>query len=171
MKIYLISIPILLSCLFGNAQYSSKFDFILGYGFYEGYYMGSEYYFKKDIHSMSLSIGYDKLINKKQVSYALALGYDYAIFKSHTNKFGQFKWSVSNRAVLWQLEDEFYLWKAISLIPSIRRKFIITKKINMSLDVGPSFTIVLFQKRKTFEEVGWPFNYMPNFRISFSIGA
>ena len=158
---------LLLSNQFGNAQLSSKLDLILGYGFYEGYYIGSEYYFKNDIHSMSLSIGYDRSINKDQESYSLMAGYDFAIFRSHKDILDKYKWSVSNRAVLWELEDEYYIWKAVSLIPSLRRKFVISKKINLSIDAGPAFIIVLSNERKTSEEVGWPYNYFANFRISF----
>jgi hypothetical protein len=151
----------------GNSQSTSKCDFLFGYGFYEGYYLGGEYSFKKATQSISLSVGYDRLLNKEQECFNLGLGYDFVIFKNHKNILDKYQWSISNMAVLWQLEDEFYLWRAVSLIPSIRRKFVIIKRINMYLDVGPSFTIVLYNKRKTFREVGWPNNYMPNFRVAF----
>jgi len=169
MKFYLISIILLLTEQFGNAQLNSKLDLILGYGFYEGYYIGSECNFKNDIHSMSLSIGYEPSINNNQESYSLMTGYDIAIFRSHKNILDKYKWSVSNRAVLWKLEDEYYIWKAVSLLPSLRRKFVISKKINLSIDAGPAFVIVLSNVRKTSEEVGWPYNYFANFRISFLI--
>lgn len=167
MKIYLILIVLLLINQFGKAQLSPKLDFAFGYGFYEGYYIGSEYYFKNDIHSISLSIGFDKSLSKYEESYSLMAGYDFAIFKSYKNSLDKYKWTVSNRAVLWKLEDDYYIWKAISLLPSLRRKIVISKKINMSIDVGPAFIIVLSNKRKTYEEVGWPYNYFANFRFSF----
>jgi hypothetical protein len=167
MKYLYVSVVLLFIVRIADSQSPPKFDFTCGYGFYEGYFVGSEFHFQNSLHSVSLSAGYDKSFRKNAVSYSLALGYDYALFKSHKDRNDRYMWSVSSRAVLWQLEDEHYLWRAVSLIYSIRRKFSITQKISMSLDVGPAFTIVLSNKRKTYEEVGWPYNYMPNFRISF----
>lgn len=167
MKFLILSIIFLQIYQSGNGQLTSKFDFFFGYGFYEGYNIGTEFHLKNDLHSMSLSGGYDRLINKKQESFSLTYAYNYAILRSCKNKSDKFKWHMSNRLVLWQLEDELYLWKAVSLIPSISRRFIIYKKITISFDVGPAFNIVLFNERKTFKEVGWPYHVMPNFRILF----
>ena len=149
------------------SQSLSKFDFFFGYGFYEGYNIGSEYYFNNNIHSMSLSVGYDKLKKRDQESFSLALSYNYSIFKSHKNNLNRFKWQINNKLVFWQLEDDLYLWRAVSLIPSISRKLIIYKNISFLFDVGPAFNIVLYNKRKTYKEVGWPYHVMPNFRILF----
>ena len=167
MRMILLSITFLLAATSGLAQSPSKFDFFGGYGYYEGYNIGSGYYFDQRFHSMSLSIGYDRLKQNNQESFSLTLGYDFAIFRERTNNSENFKWHVSNRAVLWQLEDDFYLWRAVSLIPSISRRFNVYKSIDMSIDAGPSFNIVLYNKRKTFKEVGWPYHVMPNFRILF----
>ena len=165
MRLLLLSLAILLISAYGLAQSTSKFDFFAGYGYYEGYTIGSEYYFNQRYHSMNLSIGYDRLKHNNQESFALTLGYDFAIIRDRTNNSDNFKWHVSNRAVFWQLEDDFYLWRAVSLIPSISRRFNVFKSIDMSIDAGPSFNIVLYNKRKTFKEVGWPYHVMPNFRI------
>jgi len=171
MRLIVFLIIILQISQIGNSQLSSKSDIFFGYGFYEGYNVGGEYYFKTGIHSMSLSLGYDRLINKNnnQESLSFALAYNHAILRNHTNRTDNFKWSLSNRIVLWQLEDNYYLWRAISLIPSISRRFIISKNINLSIDAGPSFNIVLYNSRKTFKEVGWPYHVMPNCRVLFII--
>ncbi len=165
--LFFLIIP-LLSLQIGNAQTSSKFNYFVGYGFYEGYNIGTEYC-KSDTQSVSLSIGYDKIKYNNQESFSLTLGYDYAIFKNRKNNLDKFKWHMSNRLVLWQLDDDFYTWRAISAIPSLSRKFNIHKKASMSFDIGPSFNLILNFKRKTFKEVGWPHHVYPNFRILFII--
>jgi hypothetical protein len=167
MRLVILSFAFLLVVSTGLAQSPSKFDFFAGYGYYEGYNIGSEYYFDQRFHSISLSIGYDRLKRNNQESFSLTLGYNFAILRDHRNKSENFKWNVSNRAVLWQLEDDFYLWRAVSLIPSISRRFNVYKSIDMSIDAGPSFNIVLYNDRKTFKEVGWPYHVMPNARILF----
>ncbi len=165
MKFFWLSILLFVIGQTGYAQNPSNFDFFLGYGFYEGYNIGCEYNFKSDIHSISLSTGYERSLNKVEESFSLTFGYDHAILKNRLNTMKQFKWRLSSRFILWQLEDPYYLWRAISLIPSIDRRFMLSEKITLSVDFGPSFNIVLQNKRKTFEEVGWPYHIMPNCRI------
>jgi hypothetical protein len=152
----------------GNAQDQSKFDFFAGYGFYEGLNIGSEYFFPSQKQSLCFSIGYDNFTNKDQESISILLSHNLSIFRSHTNESGKYKWLLINKAVLWQLEDKYYIWRALSFIPSINRTFFFNKYFNLSLDAGPSFNIVLYNKRKTFYEVGWPYHVMPDFRILFN---
>ena len=165
LKIVLISLVIFQIHLTGAAQDAKRFDFFIGYGFYEGFHIGSEYYFKSYTHSVSLSFGYDRLF--KQENVALSAGYNFAIFKNHKSNSGGYKWRVNNKVVLWQLNDEYYLWRAVSLIPSLNRRFILNRNLSMSFGFGPSFNIVLYNRRKTFREVGWPYHVMPDFSILF----
>jgi hypothetical protein len=148
-----------------SAQSLSKFDFFVGYGFYEGYTIGSEYFFNSKNNSASLSLGYDRLKKRQQESVSLSLGYNFSIFRSYKNNSNEFKWHLNNKAVFWQLDDEYYLWRTVSLIPSINRTFLLYKDVKLSFDIGPSFNIVVFNKRKTYREVGWPYQVMPDFRI------
>lgn len=165
MRLLFYTIVCLLTIPSVSAQTHSNVEFFGGYGYYEGFHSGCEYYFNQRSHSINLSVGYNNIKRYNQVSYSLAIGYDFAIFRDRKNGSDNFKWNVSNRAVLWQLEDEYYLWRAISLIPSISRRFTIYKGLDMSVDAGPSFNIVLYNDRKTFREVGWPYHVLPNARI------
>lgn len=165
MKNFLIIYVLFFYFLSGIAQHASRFDFFIGYGYYEGFTAGSEYFLKSNKHSISTSMGYDKFISNDQKNISFSLGYNFALFSKNKFDSASYKWHINNKAVLWQLEDEFYVWRAISLIPSINRKFKLYRKIFLSADVGPSFNIVLYNKRKTFKEIGWPYHIMPDFRI------
>ncbi|MBL4625116.1 MAG: hypothetical protein JKY42_08265 [Flavobacteriales bacterium] len=66
----------------------------------------------------------------------------------------------------WQLKDDFYLWRVVSVIPSIGRKFYISNKVTMLIDIGPAFNAILYSRRYTFNEVGAPYQVMPSFNIS-----
>jgi hypothetical protein len=151
----------------GNSQISSKFDFFLGYGFYEGINAGAEFYFKSYTQSVSLSIGANNLFDKKQKYFALIPEYNIAIFRHRRNPDDLFKWHVNNKFVFWQLDDEYYKWRVISFIPSLNRQFSLFKKLSISIDAGPSFNLVIYNKRKTFKEVGWPYHVLPNIRVKF----
>jgi hypothetical protein len=95
------------------------------------------------------------------------MGYQHAILLSQKTGLSAYKWHIGCRAVFWQLDDPYYLWKAVSIIPSINRNLQILKKVKMNLDAGPAFNIVLSNKRKTFEQVGWPYHVMPELRMIF----
>ncbi len=165
MKFVIFLIQLLFVSYFSNAQISSKFDFFLGYGFYDGCNIGTEYQLKKEMQKVSLSAGFD--FQKKQESYAVALGWHHAVFKNSKNSLSKYNWHINNRLLAWQYEDDFYLWRVMSFNPSISRSFVIFKKYRLLFDVGPIFNIVFESKRKTFEEIAWPNRIMPNFRILF----
>jgi hypothetical protein len=148
----------------GMAQ-PSRFDFFLGYGYYEGITAGSELFNKSGLQSLSLSVGYFRSFQKDEETFSATLGYQHAVFLKQHSGLSGYKWHLGCRAVFWRLEDPFYLWKAVSIIPSINRSFLIFDKVRLNLDAGPAFNIVLFNKRKTYEQVGWPYHVMPEIRI------
>lgn len=144
---------------------SSRFDFFFGYGYYEGFTIGSELHTKSGKQSFSLSAGYFHRFQKNEENYSLTLGYQHAILlKQNLETFG-YKWHTGCRAVFWRLEDPFYLWKAVSIIPSVNMNFLVFKKIKLNLDAGPAFNIVLYNRRKTYDQVGWPYHVMPELKM------
>jgi len=164
-----LSFTIFFVLIFANSfsQDTTKFRYFIGYGLYDGVNIGAEYHLKNKKQISSASFGYERLFNLNQQTFVIGLGYHNAIFTQRKNKIDQYKWQINNRITLWQLEDKFYLWRLVSFTPSISRKFVIFKKHNLLFDFGPIFNIVLYNKRKTFEEIGWPHKVMPNFRIIF----
>jgi lipopolysaccharide assembly outer membrane protein LptD (OstA) len=165
MRIVILTILLVLINNPAKSQKASPFDFFAGYGFYEGFNLGSEYGFRADRQSISLSVGYDRLMRQENI--ALLLGYNIAVFRKRKNSFDQYKWHIYNKAVLWQLNDDYYLWRAVSVIPSLGRKFALGQKLGVSFDTGLAVNFVLYNKRKTFREVGWPYHVMPDFRLCF----
>lgn len=145
----------------------SKIDFLGGYGFYEGLHLGAAIQLKKG-QSLSSTFGIERWTNKNEKYYSLGLAYDFPILRTRKNSFDEFKWFLSNEGVFWMLEDDYYTWKCFSIIPSLEKKILIHEKWRMSFALGPSINFVLYNKRKTFTEVGWPYHVMPNFKIAFN---
>jgi hypothetical protein len=150
----------------GLAQ-SSRFDFFFGYGYYEGLTLGSELFNRTGSRSVSLSAGYFRRFKKEEQTFSFTIGYENAILQRQITGASAYKWHVGCRAVFWRLEDPFYVWKAVSIIPSLNLNLLIFKKIKLNLDAGPAFNIVLYNKRKTFEQAGWPYHVMPELRMIF----
>jgi len=150
-------------------QKFSKLDLLGGYGYYEGFNIGAEYFQDSNKKSIIIGLGYGQFNNLKQKYIAITTGYNLSILRNQKNCINNYKWWLSNKIVLWQLEDDYYLWKAFSIIPAVKRNFILCNKIRISMDLGPSINIVLCNKRKTYKEVGWPYHVMPNCRIMLII--
>ena len=146
-----------------RSQFFSQVDLFTGYGYYEGFVIGSEYCFKQKKHSLNLYTGFDNF--NEHHNYTLSAGYNLGIFENRKNYNELYKWQLCATAVYWYLEDEYYIWQAISLVPSLQRNLFLTGKIRIAVNAGPSFNIILYNKRKTFKEVGWPYHIMPEFRI------
>ncbi len=162
--VILVAITLALSVIV-KAQNLPKLNIFAGYGFYEAFNLGTEYTFKSQQQSVSVSVGYAKMYKKH--NKALTMSYNFAVFKQFNNNVEGYKWHINNKLVAWQLEDDFYLWKAISIIPSLNRSIFFQRRLHISVDIGPSFNIILYSKRKTFSELGWPYHISPNFRFLF----
>ncbi len=162
-----------ISCLFlpivivSYSQEGNKFGFFAGYGYYEGVNIGSVYNFCSNNHSVGLSFGFDKVYRKHNYYLAGAIEYNVSIFRSRVTRFKIYKWNLDGRIVFWHYEDDDYVFRALSFVPNVRRQFSLCEKLSLSVDAGPAFNLVLYSKRKTFEEVGWPYNVMPNMRVLF----
>jgi hypothetical protein len=150
----------------GKAQ-SSRFDFLIGYGYYEGLTAGGELYNKCGTQSLSLLAGYFRRFQKEEETFSFSIGYQHAIFLKESINANACKWHVGCRTVFWRLQDPWYLWKAMSIIPSVNYNILVFNKIKINLDAGPAFNIVLFNKRETFEQAGWPYHVMPEFKMIF----
>jgi hypothetical protein len=165
MKKASLLILLFISFLTLNSQSRSGINFFIGYGYYEGMNVGTEYLLNSGKSSFGFSIGSDYLFDKKKSYIALMPEYNLAIFRLKKITEITFKWYINNKLIYWQLDDGYYEWKVISLVPSINRRYSITQKLNLSVDAGPCFNIVLYNKRKTFMEVGWPYHVLPNMRV------
>jgi hypothetical protein len=151
--------------LTGASQSQSRFDFFIGYGFYEGIHIGSEYFLKSKTQSISLVLGGFYQSNHSEKYYAITPSYNIAIFRKRADSNNLYKWHLNNKFVFWQLEDEYYKWMVVSFIPTLCRQFSINQKIKISIDAGPSMNLVLYNERRTYKEVGWPYHVYPNFSV------
>jgi hypothetical protein len=163
-KLVFLILIIYSSCYSQNQKY---FTFFAGYGYYEGVNVGMSYNFSSNTQVVALAVGLDKIFKEQSSYFSTAAEYNISIFRSKVTNYEIFKWYLGARAVYWRYEDKYYIFNAISFIPNFSRQFSLSEKICLSIDAGLAFNLVLTSKRKTFEEVGWPYNMMPNLRVLF----
>jgi hypothetical protein len=135
----------------------------LGYGYYETITLGLNMYLKPE-HKFGISAGSSFMINNTMY-YNIMIEDNIAIFKSKKNKLNNYKWFLTNKILYWDMEDAYYRWNVLSLSPAITRSFSVNSKVDLNIDFGPLFTIILESYRKTYEGFGWPYHYLPNLRI------
>jgi len=76
--------------------------------------------------------------------------------------------SYGVRSTLWNFENKFNHFVNLSIAPLIRYDLYISKNSGIRLSGGYAFNNVIFYKRKTFTEVGWPRNWLPSFALSWT---
>lgn len=148
----------------GVGKNPKSIEFSLGYGFYEAINAGIKYNFNNQ-DKIGISFGMDNYIINREKYYSIIFEYDCAILKRKKTNNQNYKWFWNNKLIYWHLEDDYYKWNVISICLSLNRNIYINDKIFISIDAGPIFNIVLRNIRKTFDEVGWPYHVMPNFRL------
>jgi hypothetical protein len=147
--------------LFSQRAYTSEFS--LGYGYYETFTLGFSYYLNP-VHKIGIAAGSSFMINN-EMYYSVSLSDNIALFRTKKDKFQNYKWFLTGKVLYWDMKDKFYRWNVLSLSPALTRSIPINSNLNLALDIGPVFNIVLESYRRTYEGLGWPYHIMPNMRI------
>jgi hypothetical protein len=154
----IINVVIVLVPLNISAQKDSLWQVNCGFGFYEAFNIGAKYNYRTNL-GMRLSVGSQLGVIKNQKYYDITFEHDWTFRKKNKELSS---WSLDKKLVFWYLEDKYYKWFVLSMEPAIGKTFVINDKVGVHLDAGPVFMVVLYFKRKTFDEVGWPRYFMLN---------
>jgi hypothetical protein len=141
-----------------KAQEYGKNSLSFGFGFYEAFNIGYKHNYRPNL-GFGVSIGYQFGIIKNQQYYNLTIQHDWT-FRRKNKELST--WSLDKKLVFWYLEDKYYKWFVLSMEPAIEKTFLLNDRLGIYLDAGPVFMVVLYFKRKTFEEVGWPRYFLLN---------
>lgn len=155
-------------CLFVLQQLFSqdahKISLESGFGHFEGIYLGTAYQYHKRL-SATIGIGTWEVHQPDETYFTVLLKNSMGFnFKKQPDK-TYYNWWISGKAVYWRFEDPYYIWQVISFIPTLERNFHMHEKVDLRVGFGPSIKLVLDFQRKTFQEVGWPYNVRPNFNV------
>jgi len=161
---FLLIALLVLSIQLTYSQDDSKFGIESGYGYYEGLYIGGKYKYQKRLF-INVAFGTLSFVSNNESYYSITIKNDLGFnLKKDPNK-PWFSWWFSGKIVYWRYEDPYYIWNVMSFIPTIEKNFRISNRLDFRVGMGPSIKLVLDFQRKTFEEVGWPYNVRPNFNL------
>jgi hypothetical protein len=147
--------------LFSQRAHTSEFG--LGYGYYETFNLGFSYYLNP-VHKIGISAGSSFMINN-EMYYCVGFSDNIALFRTKKDKLQNYRWFLTSKLLYWDMKDKFYRWNVLSLSPALTRSVAINERMNLTMDIGPVFNIVLESYRRTYEALGWPYHVMPNLRI------
>jgi len=153
-----------LSIQLSYCQDDTNFSFESGYGYFEGVYIGGRYKYQKRLEA-GFAAGTLSFASKNGSYYSIIVKNDLGFNLIKNPNKPWFSWWVSGKIVYWRFEDPYYIWHVMSFVPSIERNFRISNQLDFRVGFGPSIKLVLDFQRKTFEEVGWPYNVRPNFNL------
>lgn len=139
----------------------SKNQIILGYGYYDAAHIGYMYKIAEGRY-IGTSIG----INTTQNSFYFASSLEYLHkFNSLSHRPVTRNVYLDFRLLYWYLNDENYKWNVLSYIGSIGYTYTFNNHFGLKFDIGAGLKTVLSVHRNSFDEIGWPKGFSPNFRI------
>jgi hypothetical protein len=126
-----------------------------GYGFYDAFKIGAIYHFKQHMGAGG-SIGLDNHFFRDEKYISVSTEFMLSIFRNIKTSNDNHRLRFHSRIYFWWLEDRFYKFGVIAYSPCFVYRFDICEKVNITFCAGPAINLVVYNYRKTFEEVGWP---------------
>lgn len=69
------------------------------------------------------------------------------------------------KLLCWDLDNAYNHFLFLAINPEIRVCYTVNKRIQLCGNVGGLYNSMLYYKRKTYEEVGWPKEWQPSFSL------
>ena len=152
------------------AQKTGNFELNAGYGFYDAFKTGITYHFKYHL-SAGVSIGLDNHFLRDERYISASAEFILSVFRNLMTNNDNHRCRLHNRMYFWWLEDPFYQFKVITYNPCLTYRFDFTERIFITFCAGPAINFVVYNQRKTFEEVGWPHyvQFNPGIQLNYII--
>lgn len=69
------------------------------------------------------------------------------------------------KLLCWDLDNAYNHFLFLAINPEIRISYAINERIQLCGNIGGLYNSMLYYKRKTYEEVGWPKEWQPSFSL------
>lgn len=149
-----------------NKSYAQKTDFVISAGYYDALSIGFQHKIQKNI-SAGLSLGTNfRLYNNQEY-------YDFCVFsiwdlKNKKDTTILTNWFLQASVYNVFIEDAFYKWYFLTIVPSIGKVLKYGLRSDLKIQAGPAFNIVLYNKRKTSQNIGWPYHVLADIKIIYT---
>lgn len=144
-----------------NDSLQGKFV-LAGLGNYEYVYGGLNLSFKNKIYLEAASgIKPWNFSNEKYFMGYFTLG-KYIVSKKNTSKILP---TLHLKLIGWNFENVYNKFVMLGINPEIRLGYKLNSFFNLNLTGGVIYNTLLYYKRKTYLEVGWPVGWAPSFSV------
>ncbi|MBI5217425.1 MAG: hypothetical protein HY958_00650 [Bacteroidia bacterium] len=150
------------------AQIESGRQITAGAGLYESFSAGYRINLLSNI-AIGFSAGSNFRLYNHEEYYMCNAYFDW-IFKKRKDPDNLSKWYVSGKIYNIVIDDPYYIWDFMAFSPCAGIYHNFTNKFGVSVDAGPVFNLVLYNERKTFDTVGWPYHVLGNVRVQVYFG-
>ena len=137
------------------AQKRGTLEMNAGYGFYDAIKIGGTYHFKQQM-GVGGSVGFDNHFLRNEKYISISAEWMLAILRNFKTSNDNHRYRLHNRIYFWWLEDRFYQFRVITYCPCFVYRFDLSERVNITCSAGPAINFVVYNYRKTFDEVGWP---------------
>jgi hypothetical protein len=148
-----------------NAQNSKRPELLISAGYYDALSAGIQYKLNPNI-STGFSAGTNFGLYNKQEYYNSDFFLNWDIKRKNDTTFSS-NWFLAANVFNVYIEDAFYKWDFLALVPGIGRVIRCGVKSGFKIEAGPAFNIVLFNKRKTYRNVGWPYHVLADIKLVY----
>jgi hypothetical protein len=138
-----------------SGQYNRNIAIFTGFGFYESFHAGINFPFGKSAEFFVIG-GFDNNFFHEGKYIVTGGGINISFLNKIKSVSGDSKWIIQNKILYWSLDDRYYRWKVLSYTPGVHYRMNLSGNFNIDLGFGPVINFVVYNLRKTFEEVGWP---------------
>ncbi len=164
---YLFFLAILLSCsVFGQKE--NRFETKLGYGYYQGFNLGLNYYYSDQI-KIGLGIGSHLNMPPLENENHFNTQIENTLYFGKLTKQNVGGWYSNQQLMYWEQGHPNDRWKIVSLGLNIGRTIPITEKFGLDLEIGPAFNLVIGRDREALMETnGWMWPVLYNYRAQLT---
>lgn len=138
----------LLLCIpFYSIGQKSSISLRTGYGYYQGFHIGVNYFYAENIDlgiGIGSHFGLPPLENKDHINITFENNFHFG----KKNKFNTKPWIFGQQFMYWQHSSETVTWKIATISPTIGRVFAITNRIGIGFEAGPTLNFAIDIERE-----------------------
>jgi len=165
---YLFLFVILFSNSVFGQENGSKFETKIGYGYYQGFNIGFNYYYTEKLN-VGLGIGSHLNMPPLENENHFNIHIENTLYFGQLTKQNVGGWYFNQQLMYWEQGKSNDRWKIISLGLNIGKTIPITEKLGLDLEIGPALNMVLdIERDPLIEDSGWMWPILYNGRVQLT---
>lgn len=162
---YLLFFVIMFSNPVFGQENDNKFETKIGYGYYQGFNIGLNYYYTERL-KVGLGIGSHLNLAPFENEDHFNIQIENTLFFGQLTKQNIGRWYFNQQLMYWEQGQSSYKWKIISLGLNIGRSIPITERLGLDLEMGPALNMVIdIDRAPSIEPSGWMWPVLYNARV------